>query len=506
MLRDINFGNIDAKNELMNDTEEEREKFRQSYLVPDNLNVQNLETGSKFFIYGLKGTGKTALLRYIEIELKRKGYNTSFILFKSDLTEDDRRNMASGNYEAISESNFKGQDEKKDFENIWTLFFFRYIANVLRKSKLSLNNQSVAEFVACAGILDLEPTDRFLPRIKDGTIKLGTETLKLELNLNFGDSKRVKLADYLKILRDKLIYLSLPVNKKMYIMLDELELVRSSKKAYDRDSALIRDLIVVVDKLNRLFREKHIEIYIVASIRSEVLNAVASIGKEINKTIEDFGVLISWHQAGGNEKEHPLIRMIIKRLLVAEHWNETPSDVDKIRAKYFPDKEIQNSTVERYILNNTWYRPRDVVRMMNLAKDNFPNENGLSHRVFDGIRKQYSSKSWTECKEELSAHYTSDVEEIVEEVLNGWERTFSLNDFLERIHEVEKNNAIALNELSKKEVILLNRLYDVGVIGNKYESKSRWIYRFVFRGDEKLLPQNGMMVHQALWPYFSLTS
>lgn len=92
-LRDLQMGQTDAKNELINDTPAERKLFCDSFLMPENVRISDFETGRKYFILGLKGTGKTALLRYIDINLQDRGFASSFILFKSDFKEEEIKNF-----------------------------------------------------------------------------------------------------------------------------------------------------------------------------------------------------------------------------------------------------------------------------------------------------------------------------------------------------------------------------------------------------------------------------
>jgi hypothetical protein len=66
-LKDIYFGNIDAKNELLNDSIDEIERFVNGFCLPPNIIIDDFLNKGKYFITGLKGIGKTALLRYIAI-------------------------------------------------------------------------------------------------------------------------------------------------------------------------------------------------------------------------------------------------------------------------------------------------------------------------------------------------------------------------------------------------------------------------------------------------------
>ena len=81
LLKDVFFGKTDAKNEFFEDTEEERDTFMQGFLLPEVINLDDFRFGRKYFITGLKGTGKTALMRYISLHLIRNYQsNTHFFL------------------------------------------------------------------------------------------------------------------------------------------------------------------------------------------------------------------------------------------------------------------------------------------------------------------------------------------------------------------------------------------------------------------------------------------
>ena len=49
LLKDIFFGQTDAKNEFMADTEEEKETFMQGFLLPDVIDLDAFRNGKKFF-------------------------------------------------------------------------------------------------------------------------------------------------------------------------------------------------------------------------------------------------------------------------------------------------------------------------------------------------------------------------------------------------------------------------------------------------------------------------
>ncbi len=72
-ISDVNFGSIDAKHEVDGRTPEEIRYFEDSYVLPPNINLDEYYlSGKKYYISGLKGTGKTALLRFIQIKADKK--------------------------------------------------------------------------------------------------------------------------------------------------------------------------------------------------------------------------------------------------------------------------------------------------------------------------------------------------------------------------------------------------------------------------------------------------
>lgn len=64
-LKDIFIGKTDAKNEFIENSASEKEVFLRSFLKPDNLVEDDFLQGKRYYITGLKGTGKTALMRYL---------------------------------------------------------------------------------------------------------------------------------------------------------------------------------------------------------------------------------------------------------------------------------------------------------------------------------------------------------------------------------------------------------------------------------------------------------
>ena len=91
-INDIYTGRPDAKDEIKFDGIED---FVNSIVIPDTFNINNLLNKNHCFITGYKGTGKTALLFYLEFLLKEKTPYacTSFMFFKDEFTETRKQEL-----------------------------------------------------------------------------------------------------------------------------------------------------------------------------------------------------------------------------------------------------------------------------------------------------------------------------------------------------------------------------------------------------------------------------
>ena len=117
--------------------------------------------------------------------------------------------------------------------------------------------------------------------------------------------------------------------------------------------------------------------------------------------------------------------MIIQKLRVCEE-NASIKDTGDLWLKYF-SKTINNMSSKEYILRYTWHRPRDVVRMLNIAKDNAGNSEYFTQEIFDISMRSYSQKSWNEIAEELSLTYDSEDLKAIKKLLTNIGVPFTFN-------------------------------------------------------------------------------
>ena len=65
-VKDLQFGEADAKNEVFQQGRYGSTVFKNAFLVPLRIALDDLLLGARFFISGQKGCGKTALLLHTQ--------------------------------------------------------------------------------------------------------------------------------------------------------------------------------------------------------------------------------------------------------------------------------------------------------------------------------------------------------------------------------------------------------------------------------------------------------
>jgi hypothetical protein len=289
-------------------------------------------------------------------------------------------------------------------------------------------------------------------------------------------------------------------DNSVWVLFDELELSVQSKKMNKRDITLVRDLILAIERLNNICRNKRFPVHIIASIRSEVINSVYTSGYEINKPVEDFGKEITWYIRGGSYEDSPLISMIMQRIRVCEE-NVGIKDNEDLWYKYFP-RTINGLNSKEYILRYTWHRPRDIVRMLNLAKENAGDSDCFTQDIFDATMRSYSERSWNEIAEELSLIYDSDDLKAIKKLFTNIGVPFTLGNLNDRLEQFGGLYDYVKRFNGRHQLIsVLEQLFNTGVIGNSGQRM-----RFKFLKDDDLDPIGKMIIHTPLRNYFAVQS
>lgn len=529
-IKDMEFGSVDANNEFGTIG---TELFRSLFCVFPGFNLERVLNGRIRFICGDKGTGKTMLLRYAETAAREQGCATAFVKYRRDITALDRSDMARAGSISACTRNSEGDSGRGNTDDVvvtdssetkkgysidytagWKLYLIKLIVSLCRKFQLPFFNEDsdnwnqLIELLNQAyGELDSPGSQRLLPEIQKGQAKLKTKHTEMGVKFkvrNAPTEERVPLARLAQHVQD--LFSSLTVVRTslpLYIFIDEIELSNKNTKQYDREARFIGDLIRAVDELDDLTRDRQIPVRIIMALRNQVIEAAGNVGYEINKAIEDYGTQVDWRRRTGDGAENPLLEILERRIVC-----NLPEDDQRrhdVWGAFFPPT-VREVPIKRYILNQTWSKPRDIVRLLKTLQDSCGEASRFEERLFISVRQEYSKRSWGEIKEELSTRYQSDFIDGIERVLNGLPRYFELGDFREKFDRDCADYA-SVRKMSKSidALSLLEVLFEFGVIGNtRKDSEDSGIFRFSAYGEVSMANDGTFAVHYPLRSRFAI--
>lgn len=510
-IRDVYAGKPDAKDEI---NFEGLDEFIKTYVVAEHFNIDSLLTGNNCFITGFKGTGKTALLFYLENELGKKDASTcsSFIFFKEEFTDIKKKELE-GFAKRILTSISIEQDvliENNDFEYIWRwLLFKRIVADNEEYSKnLFVNDEHWQNFEKKVNTIK-EPRNQrkfIVPR----KIKMAAQYMDIPTQSSIEPEVEIDLQntateDYRKFLNtideiENLFQLLTRTDIPYYIFIDELEAYYGDIQIFKRDLCLIRDLLFSVKRFNSIFYSAGMKkTKIICSVRSEILTAISRfvVTKELNKITSGFSLPLIWNYSNTSSYMHPIIQILLKRIAVCEDSGDI--DYKDIYERWLPEK-VHSIEPANYILNNSWCKPRDIVRLLVSAQNSvMNNSNAFTQAVFNSIVRTYSEESLIEIKEELRALYTSEQIDIIMSCFMGYKTAFSVNQLRERIATYFHDTILETHFIQ-----VIEDLYRLGFLGNFLPiSKS---YRWQHKGDGRVILSDEwrLVVHFALHGALSL--
>lgn len=499
-IKDLYAGKPDAKDEI---TSGNPADFIKTYVVSDYIDIDSLLYKDKCFITGFKGTGKTALLYYLDDKLQTIDPNvcTSYIFFK-----DEYLKITSLSHRIVSSITIDPDAlmQSDSFDYIWRWLFYKRIIsdNQDFNRNLFVDDENWIAFEKKMKRIK-DPTDNTRIRILD-KIKLalpikneqaGIEVAP-EIEINLADPKSINYSKFVTVIdeAERLFSNVKRTDIPYYIFVDELEAYYGDINVFKRDLGLLRDLVFTVRRINMIFQNNSFaNTKVVCSVRSEILNAINRfiVSKEMNKITAGFSVPLTWNYANSNSYAHPLIQIILKRIMnCSENRDESALDTYK---KWFPE-EIHDIEPASYILNNSWCKPRDMVRFIMAAQNCIHrNESAFTQAVFDSLAREYSEESLKEIVEELHALYNPFETDTIIRCFTGFKISFSYTELKERIQKFYVGTILEQNLNG-----VLSDLYRLGFLGNYLPASKS--YHWQHKGDNQIIIDDdwNYFVHHAL--------
>lgn len=458
-LADLNFGNVDAKLEF-SDARRNSPSFFDSYLVPENIRIEDFERGKRYFIKGFRGTGKTSLLRYFLYRMQSKQAYRRMVLFKSDIDEDHRVSLSNQVGYDWTQTDSSKMEISQDFKSSWRWFVLHKIGEILKEDRtIATNDTEVDLFLDLLGLGGKTTVGKVLgvfPRLKGGTIEfngnIGVISAKLQADFETKSADRATISLRAVVAAAEAQLLKIVFRDSVYIGFDELEAFFTDAEKFKRDLSMVRDLLFVVDQINQRLRATTSPVYLVAAIRSEVLHSMKALGQEVERSVHDSGVNLSWH-GSARSMDHPLLQ-IIRKKLTASGLKVADPILEIMPTTVFGD------SLDKYLLDSSFYKPRDIVWRLTLIQQQYPNSARITQQHFQDTIVQYSQQMWSEIAYELNATYSAAEVDSVKLLLSGFWRYFQFENFVNHARQISDYSSAVRQFLSKRDLHeLLHNLY-----------------------------------------------
>jgi hypothetical protein len=479
------FGELEAFDEAT----QQEEFFENTFVAPSSLSMDSLRNNRKFIIVGRKGTGKTAVQMRLADQLKKRGFFTHHFRFFYDLRSDDYAEIARTQSE-VSYSSVTNQRSlflHYDFRDVWERVFFQRIAKTLVDEG---HRNNFTEFVS--------PGHSVISNIFDGiskalTVKIHAKMGPIAAEIGIDLSKitsnsELSLKNFNSICRE--LFKISCIQFQLYFFIDELVFSRLDAKEDEITlrAAMVRDIIRSAWELNSYCSRQNLEFHFICSIRPEVRNLINDLDSEAGKYLDGKDVELNWITSSGEE------RTLIYDVLVRKVEYSAKSTVfyrffaDRIS---FGDKTL---SIEQFLSDNTWGRPRDVVRLLMAIQKKSPNAESMSEVEIKAGLSEYSRMSLKELVDELGVTFGHS---ILNAIRNGVrKRVYGNQD--------ELWDALNLTKLGLSKERLIKEIFDLGLIGGYQSEAGRFFW--AHRGQTHLKHGHKIMIHPGLWNELSIRS
>lgn len=485
VMKGINFGDIDGLYDPL---------IKENFV--DLGAVDQIFNKDKFFVIGRKGTGKSALYKYIHDTKYEQGNMISNFSFKHFP------------FEKLLELSDDSFSRPNQYQSIWRNIILNGYANLIVQNQTCVENKY---FLELKEYIELS----FGNNLKDLHKKVTTEASKDSEGLQWKPFKRVgynsslessKSSTYdisntdLTILNERLFdtiesYLLTADETRYFIQFDQLDDNYNLYTAEDKYFQAIISLFKSTYDINQLFRSKNIKSRVVVYLRSDIFFKINSYDPDSARW-DNYRVDLNWSIKSRSDWRNSGLEQIIDRRLI----NSFP----KIKTNMYRlmrDSEIKLESKGarihpfKYIVHRSFHRPRDIIQFYIKIQDQIRDTDELNFRTIKDAEKEYSLWLLSELENEIAPRI-SDVDALYELLRSLGRGFYSISTFKDSYKRYNDRIGLSADEL-------LEYLYSVGIIMNINPRGKNTEYYSIIRNERSRLNRDlKIMTHEGF--YFGL--
>ncbi len=496
-IKDIYFGEVDGESEAS-----KRQDFENLYFDQDH-NYKKFLSGEYFLIKGRKGTGKTYLAKYLNIKINAENKKICKICDASTFNLQRLIDMK------------ERQFLKGEMEIFWRWIILLHFTDVIINNKPILkripftkyrklykfrkrkypNPESIFEKVMYT------KTNGVTSEASASWKAIGNKTTGSKLiNSTHQQKEYYKSLEYL----ERLVMPILIKRCSVTLIYDDLDSIEANTHIDPFYIDFLSGLIICAKKINlQIIKEGKKDSKIILALRDDVLSYMQDYNTNLNKHVSSNYVDLYWlDKVNPNEPyKHPLMRLILSKIKKSTPQYSSMTN-KKLYELLFPTK-IKEKEVISYLLDNSFGRPRDIIKYLSIIQNKHGNSFDFKASYFKKCMGEYSSWFYDELRNEISIHNNSKcLKESLELVKNVRRVYFEISDVKE-IYEQNKESYPSIVDV--KSAII--DMYRLGAIGNSWMNQNgeRYYYSWAYRRDEDREPDfsKTFVVHPALRSRFS---
>lgn len=487
-IEELTFGFNDAVNYKKPENKELFQKF--FYRTEEYSQIFN---GSKYFIIGDKGTGKTAYATFL-VNQEQNGFK-GFIKL-----------IGSTDYPKFIKLKNDNHLQLSDYTNIWKVLIYLLLAEYIPESEKSHSIFNVSDqFEALKKAINEYYLNAFSPEIINALNFVEKSKFSAEIIAKYfsalGEKVNEKSFTHSRF-QTNLLYISnhfekafssIKLKRNYILFVDGID-IRPDNVPYSDYLDCIKGLASATWELNNEYFptiKSDGKIKVMLLIRPDIF---ANLGlQNINNKIKDNSILLEW-RTSYPEYRNSKIFQLSDRLLSSQQEENTV--IGQCWDTYFPyqpyvAKKFEPSFIQ--FLRFSLYRPRDIVTMLDYLREIHIRTQNSNPYVFcesdflnTEFQEKYSNYLMGEIKDYLAFYYSdSDYEHFRKffDFLNG-RKEFSYDHYLQAFNKIEEyfvKNNIDKPKFFESAEIFLQFLFELNVICYIEQSEKGNFIRWCFR-------------------------
>lgn len=435
-IDNVEFGTSDAETELIRNPN----IFDNAFFDPNNY-ISKILDGYHFVISGRKGDGKSAYCSKIR-RMAEANDNLEAISISLE-------RLNSSFFEKFTDRDLSGG---KRYVPMWKCIILLELIKYFEQRGFQVQRTNYISLVDALNRLGLLRGDS----INDTITTLDSTNISIQVTNWLSYDRHIEKNVVIRganqifsVISDEIrsVYLG---NKKFCMVIDGLDdILRSKEFRFE----IITGLIRAANEINNFFTGKSLNFKTVVLIRTDILDQCRD--PDISKIKLGSLINLSW-KISANPYESDLAKLICARFNV----NGEQKDFKEIWNTYFPEK-IDDKDSFDYMLENTLYKPRDLLMFFSFAKGMIgSSERSLSEYEFKVLLQQYSEEYFVVHMQDEITGFIPDcaINELQSVISKLGSRRFSFQSFANEMSQHSEFDGILPEDV-------LRVLFERGYIG-----------------------------------------